>query len=130
MQTLSFMSLVQSEVRDLSDFSKLTGEDSEEHLRGAQWQRHSICEARWTLHGPNGTIEVNASHANDFGCTLVTKVTCKSAALGPVPVTVSFGGDQPQKSSVPEVVGVLSKWLPFITKPAQDPFGAVSMPRV
>lgn len=130
MHTLSFMSLVQSEVRDIGDFSKLAGDVAVEHLRGAAWRRHSICEARWTLQGTNGSIEVHASHANEFGSTLVTKVTCESAELGPKPVTVTFGGDQPQKTSVPAVVEVLSRWLPLITKPAGDPFAAVSMPRV
>jgi hypothetical protein len=130
LQTLSFMSLVQSEVRDLAGFSNLVSETCMEHLRGAQWQRHSICEARWTLTGEKGTIEVHASHANDFGCSLVTKITCKSDDFGPIPVVVSFGGDYPQKSSVPEVVKVLSKWLPMINKPGGDPFAEVSMPRV
>lgn len=128
MQTLSFMSLVQNEVRDLGDFYKITREHADENVRGARWQRHSICEARWTLEGPNGKIEVHASHANDFGCSLITRVTCTSPALGAQPVNVTFGGDQPQKSSVPEVVRLLSQWLPFITKPAEDPFSKVSMP--
>ncbi len=130
MQTLSFMSLVQFDVRGLGDFSKVTSEDAQEQVRGAQWQRHSICEALWTLKGPNGKIEVHASHANDFGCSLVTKVTCASPALGAQPLNVTFGGDQPQKSSVPEVVRLISQWLPLITKPAEDPFAAVSMPAV
>lgn len=127
---MSFMSLVQSEVRENPEFSKLIGEAAVEHLRGAAWQRHAICEARWELHGTNGTIKVHASHANDFGCALVTKITCKSEELGPSPVVISFGGEQPQKSSVPEVVKILSHFLPLITKPAVDPFADVSMPKV
>ena len=129
MQTLSFMSLVQSEVRDLPDFSKLKGEAAVEHSRGAAWARHSSCEAKWTLQGSNGSIEVHASHANDFGCTLVTKITCKSADLGPTPITVQYGGGEKQPSSVASVVEVLSKWLPIVTKAQQDPFADVFIPR-
>lgn len=129
MQTLSFMSLVQSEARDLPDFRRLIGEAAVEHLRGSAWARHSICEVRWTLQGPNGSIEVFASHANDFGCNLVTNLTCKSYDLGPKPVTIQYGGSEKEASSVESIVGVLAKWLPIITKAPTDPFEGISMPK-
>ncbi len=129
MQTLSFMSLVQSEARDLPDFCKLKGEAAVEHVRGEAWARHSLCVAQWTLQGTNGTIEVHASHANDFGCNLVTKVTCKSPELGPRGVSVQFGGSEKDPSSVSGIMEVLSKWLPIITKASPDPFNHVVMPK-
>lgn len=129
MQTLSFMSLVRSEVGELPEFSKLIGEAAVEHVRGASWARHSVCEVRWTLQGTSGTIEVHASHANDFGCNLVTKMTCKSSDLGAQPMTVQYGGEGDYPSTVSAVVEVLSKWLPSVTKASQDPFTSVVMPK-
>jgi hypothetical protein len=125
-QTKSCIEALKAEVRAHANFAKLTGEVEIEHRKGEEFARHSVCHSRWELQGPQGTLTVHSSFANDFGCSLTTRLTLKPH--GTASAECVFGIPGAPESSVQNIAPTIARWVEIITNSPANPFDGASLP--
>ena len=129
-QMLNYMSLIQSDLGERPEFADLQSEASVDRLSGQPWGPTSVCDSRWTLRGPRGTIEVRAVVDYDREGKLLTTVTCASSEFLIGPIKQHFGGEGQSPSTLGSVMPVLTEFLQVITRGNHEPFDDVVIPRV
>jgi hypothetical protein len=129
-QMLNYMSLIQSDLRERPECADLQSEAAVDRLSGQPWGPTSVCDSRWTLRGPRGTIEVRAVVDYDREGKLLTTVTCASSKFPFGPIEQHFGEERQSPSTLGSVMPVLTDFLQVITRGNHEPFADVVMPRV
>lgn len=128
-QMLSYMSLVQSHLKECPEFALLTSESSVDRLSGHPWGPNSVCDSRWTLRGPRGLLELVSCVDFTLGGKLRTSVTCTSSELPLGKAEQHFGGTTPCGCALANVMPVLTEFLQVVTTGRQDPFAEAVMPK-
>ena len=128
-QMLTYMSLIQSDLRERPEFSSLHGEASVDRLSGQPWGPNAVCDSCWTLRGPHGTLEVRAYVDYTQGARLLTTVKCAGSDLPSGPVERHFGGEKESPCTLGSVMPVITEILQIVTKGRQDPFANVVLPK-
>ena len=128
-QMLSYMSLIQSHLKECPEFTLLTSEASVDRLSGQPWGPNSVCDARWTLRGPNGVLEVVSCVDYTLGGKLRTSVICTSSGLPSGRAERHFGGSTDVGCTLANVMPVLTEFLHVVTTGRQDPFAEAVMPK-
>lgn len=128
-QMLSYMSLIQSHLKERPEFALLTSEASVDRLSGQPWGPSSVCDSRWTLRGPNGVLEVVSCVDYTLGGKLRTSVTCTSSELPSGKAERLFGGNTHVGCTLVNVMPVLTEFLQVVTTGRQEPFAEAVMPK-
>lgn len=125
-QTKSYMEALKAEVRAHPSFVRLTSEAEIEHHKGAECARHSVCHSRWELQGPQGSLTVEANFANDFGCSLTTRLTLKPH--GTASAQALFGVPGAPECNVQNTAPTIVRWVDIITQSPANPFDGAKLP--
>lgn len=124
--TKSYMADLKATVRAYPNFGGLIGETEMEHRKGKEFSRHSVRHSRWELQGPQGSLSVHASFANDLGCSLITRLTLKPH--GTASAECVFGASGAPESNVQNTAPTIVRWIDIITQSPASPFDGATLP--
>jgi hypothetical protein len=125
-QTKSYMEELKAAVRSSPNFAGLSGQVELEHRLGPEHARGSVYRSKWELQGTHGMLAVEASFANDFGCSVVTRLALKP--LGTASAEAVFGQERVLTSSTENVAPIIKSWIDIISNAPVDPFAGAKMP--